>query len=129
MLNAYAQRTADRVWALREATLLAAMDAGRGLDQLRAFLAARATHELPNPVTTLLADIAARAGRLGNLGVVRLVECVDPALATLITNDRRLRGLCQPVGDRHLAVAIDREAEFRKTLRALGLILPTETPA
>ncbi len=129
MLDAYAQRTADRVWALREATLLAALDAGRGLDQLREFLAARVTHELPNPVTTLLADVAARAGRLRNLGVVRLVECADPALAVLIAGDRRLRGLCQPVGDRHLAVAVDREPEFRKALRALGHMLPSDTPA
>jgi hypothetical protein len=129
MLDAYAQRTADRVWALREATLLTALDAGRGLDQLRVFLAARATHELPNPVTRLLADITARVGRLRNLGVVRLVECADPALATLIANDRRLHGMCQPVGARHLAVAIDREAEFRKALRTLGHILPTDTPA
>jgi Helicase conserved C-terminal domain len=127
-LDAYAQRTADRVWALREATLLAALDAGRSLDQLHDFLAVRATHELPNPVTTLLADVAARAGRLRNLGVVRLVECADPALATLIAGDRRLRGVCQPVGDRHLAIAIDREPEFRKALRALGHILPTDTP-
>jgi hypothetical protein len=129
MLDAYAERTADRVWALREATLLAALDAGRSLGQLREFLAARATHELPNPVTTLLADVTARTGRLRNLGVIRLVECTDPALATLIASDRRLRGLCQPVGDRHLAVAIDREPEFRKALRALGHILPTDTPA
>ncbi|MGI5180519.1 helicase-associated domain-containing protein [Dactylosporangium sp. CA-152071] len=129
MLNAYAQRTADRVWALREATLLAALDAGRSLDQLREFLAVRATHELPNSVTTLLADVAARAGRLRNLGVVRLVECADPALAVLIAGDRRLRGLCQPVGDRHLAVAVDREPEFRRALRALGHVLPSDTPA
>src|SRR5437764_150144 len=126
MLDTYAQRTADRVWALREATLLAALDAGRGLDELRAFLAARATHELPNPVTTLLADVTDRAGRLRNLGVVRLVECADPALAALIANDRRLRGLCQPIGDRHVAVAIGREAQFRRALRALGHLLPSD---
>ncbi|UWZ36233.1 helicase-associated domain-containing protein [Dactylosporangium roseum] len=129
MLDAYAQRTADRVWALREATLLAALDAGRRLDQLREFLAARATHELPNAVTTLLADVTARTGRLRSLGVVRLVECADPALAVLIAGDRRLRGLCQPVGDRHLAVTVDRDPEFRKALRALGHVLPSDTPA
>lgn len=129
MLDAYAARTADRVWTLREATLLAALDAGRGLDQLRQFLAARATHELPNPVTTLLADVEARAGRLRNLGMVRLIECADPALATLIAGDRRLRGRCQLVGDRHLAVTVDREPEFRKALRALGYIFPPDTPA
>ncbi|MEV4136953.1 hypothetical protein AB0J72_32855 [Dactylosporangium sp. NPDC049742] len=80
-------------------------------------------------MTTLLADVEARAGRLRNLGVVRLVECADPAPATLIAGGRRLRGLCQRVGDRHLAVAVDREPEFRKALRALGHILPGDTPA
>lgn len=126
-LDVYAHRTADRVWALREARPLAAVDAGRGIDQLREFLSSRADHELPNAVTTLLADLVGRTGRLRNLGVVRLVECADPALATLIAGDRRLRGLCQLVGDRHLAVAIDREPEFRKKLRTLGHILPAET--
>ncbi|GAB3832177.1 hypothetical protein ACFPIJ_47575 [Dactylosporangium cerinum] len=34
-------------------------------------------------MTTSLADIAARAGRLRNLGPVRLIERADPALAAL----------------------------------------------
>lgn len=74
----------------------------------------------------LLADIEARAGRLRNLGVARLIECADPTLATLIAGDRRLRGRCHLVGDRHLAVPIDREPDFRKALRVLGYILPPE---
>src|SRR6266511_2816620 len=129
MLDAYAVRTADRVWRLREAALLAALDAGRSLDQLRQFLAAGATHELPNPVTVLLADVQARAGRLRNLGVARLIECADPALATLIASDRRLGGRCRLVGDRYLAVTVDREPEFRKALRALGYIILPDTSA
>jgi hypothetical protein len=129
MLDAYARQTADRVWTLREATLLAALAAGRGLDHLRQFLTACATHELPNPVTTLLADVEARAGRLRNLGVIRLIECADPALAALIAGDRRLRGRCQLVGERHIAITVDREPEFRKALQALGYILPPDTPA
>jgi hypothetical protein len=71
-------------------------------------------------VTTLLADVAARATRLRDLGVVRLVECADPALAALIARDRRLRTLCRQVGDRHLAVTIEHEPGFRKALRTLG---------
>lgn len=124
VLDGYAQRTADRVWALRDASLLAAFEAGRSLDQLREFLTARASNELPNPVTTLLADVERRAVRVRDLGVVRLVECTDPALAALIANDRRMRGLCRPVGERHLAVTIEREPEFRTALRALGHVLP-----
>jgi hypothetical protein len=40
---------------------------------------------------------------------------------------RRLHGLCQSVGDRLLAVPIDREPEFRKNLRRLGHTVPTDT--
>jgi hypothetical protein len=36
--------------------------------------------------------------------------------ATLIANDLRLRCQCHRIGDRHLAVAVDREPEFRKAL-------------
>lgn len=128
-LDAYATQTADRVWTLREATLLAALGVGRDLNQLRQFLTARATYELPSPVTTLLADVEARAARLRNLGVVRLIECADPALAALIAGDRRLRGRCQLVGDRHIAITVDREPEFRKALQALGYVLAPDTPA
>jgi hypothetical protein len=125
-LDAYAERSAERVWTLRERTLLAAIDAGRSLEQLRSFLTTRAGHELPNPVTTLLADVTTRATRLRDLGGVRLIECTDPALATLIANDRKLRSLCRLLGDRHLGIAVEREPEFRKALRSLGYVLSVE---
>jgi hypothetical protein len=47
-------------------------------------------------------------------------------LTALIAGDRRLRTLCRQVGDRHLAVTIEREPEFRKALRTLGHILPPD---
>lgn len=125
-LDAYAAHTADRVWTLRDKTLLAAIDAGGSLQQLRQFLVNRAGNELPNPVMTLLADVAVRATRLQDLGVVRLIECADPALAALIANDRRLRRLSRSVGDRLIAVTIEQESEFRNALRTLGYVLPAE---
>ena len=66
------------------------------------------------------AKIAERAGRLTDLGQVRLIACADPALATLISHDRKLRPLCTLLGDRHLAVPADREPDFRRALTALG---------
>jgi hypothetical protein len=128
LLDAYATQTAERVWALREATLLAALDAGRDLDQLRNFLTDRAAHELPNAVATLLTDVGKRSGSLRDLGVVRLVECADPALAALIANDRHLRAYCHLIGDRHLAVTGGRESDFRKGVQTLGYFLPPVTP-
>jgi hypothetical protein len=128
LLDAYATQTADRVWALRQAALLAAMDAGRDLDHLRQFLNDHTAHELPNPVTTLLTDVGKRLGSLRDLGVVRLVECADPALAALIANDRRLRAHCHLIGDRHLAITGDKETHFRKAVQALGYVLPSAAP-
>ncbi|MBM0239319.1 helicase-associated domain-containing protein [Micromonospora sp. ATA32] len=125
VLNNHAEQTADRVWAVSAATLLAAVDAGRPLDQFVDFLRQRAPHDLPATLLTLVDDVTARAGTLRDAGVVRLIECADPALATLIARDRRLRPLCTPVGDRHVAVPTEHESDFRKALRALGYALPT----
>jgi hypothetical protein len=55
-----------------------------------------------------------------------VIECADPALAALISHDRTLRGLCRPLGDRHLAVAPEQEKKFRTALRKLGYVLPAQ---
>jgi hypothetical protein len=73
----------------------------------------------------VLDEIAERAGRLTDLGQVRLIECADPALATLISHDRKLRTLCRLIGDRHLAVPVEREPDFRRALTILGYAVPT----
>ncbi|MGH3575386.1 MAG: helicase-associated domain-containing protein, partial [Pseudonocardiaceae bacterium] len=78
----------------------------------------------PSTVTALIDDVARRTSQLQDLGMTQLVECADAALATLIANDRRLRALCRPVGDRHLAVPPEHGTAFRKGLRTLGYALP-----
>ena len=123
-LDAYARQTSDHVWTLRSETILTAVEAGRTGEQLIRFLAGRATHELPTSVTRLVADVTARSRQLRDLGAVRLIECADTALTTLIARDRRLRNHCSPVGERHLAVPLEREAGFRTDLRRLGYVLP-----
>ena len=124
VLDGYAERTSDRVWSLTATALLAALDTGRSLAELRRFLGDRCHADLPSTVTTLIDDVAGRASRLRDLGVAQLVECADPALAILIANDRKLQPLCRPVGDRHLAIPPEHSAAFRKGLRTLGYALP-----
>jgi hypothetical protein len=124
LLSGHAQQTGDRVWALSAGSLLAAIDAGRSLDQFIAFLESRTSHELPGTVRVLLSDVWDRTRQLRDGGVVRVIECVDRALVPLITRDRKLRELCRPLGDRHIAIPLDHEADFRKALRALGYVLP-----
>jgi hypothetical protein len=124
LLSAYAEQTSDRVWTLSRSSLLAAIDSGRPLDQFTAFLEARSSVDLPDPVSVLLTDVWDRTRQIKDCGIVRVIECRDRSLVPLITRDRKLSALCSPLGDRHIAVPIDLESEFRRALRALGYVLP-----
>ncbi|WP_200215443.1 hypothetical protein [Micromonospora coerulea] len=127
VLDAHAEHTSDRIWTVRADTLLAAVETGRPLGQFVTFLADRATHDLPAAMTVLVDDVTTRAARVRDRGLVRLVECADVPLATLIARDPKLRTLCTLVGDRHLAVPVEHDKQFRRTLRALGHTIATST--
>jgi XPB/Ssl2-like helicase family protein len=124
VLSAHAEHTGDRVWTVSAASLLGGIDAGRNLTEFSDFLARRCEHELPDTMTTLFTDVIRRAGQLTDLGHARVIECADPAIAALISRDRRLRSLCQLIGDRHLAVSADQEPKFRRAVLKLGYVMP-----
>ena len=120
VLDAFALRTSDRVWTLSRASLLAAVDAGRTSGELTAFLDERAVHGIPSTVRGLLADVEARAGQVRDLGMIRILECADATVATLLSRDRTLRGLCSRIGERHLMLDPAAEPKARTALRKLG---------
>jgi hypothetical protein len=120
ILNAHAEHTSDRVWTVGADTLLTAIEGGRQLSQFVTFLTDRATHDLPAALTVLIDDVTTRATKIRDRGLVRLLECADAALATLIARDPKLRTLCTLVGDHHLAVPVEHETQFRHALRGLG---------
>ncbi|MFE0732183.1 helicase-associated domain-containing protein [Streptomyces antibioticus] len=119
LLDAFAERTGDRVWALTSASLLAAVGSGRDLAELRHHLEADAA-PLPQTVTTLLDDAARRVGQVRDTGPAHLVECADPAVAALLATDRRTRTHCTRLGERHLAIPLDKLSAFRKSALAQG---------
>jgi hypothetical protein len=80
-LSGYAKQSADHVWTVSASSLLTAIDAGRDLAEFTAFLDHRVGHELPDTLKTLVADAERRAGRLTDLGHVRVIECADAATA------------------------------------------------
>jgi hypothetical protein len=125
ILDAFATRTSDRVWTISTASLLAAVDTGRA-GEFRTFLEERAVHAVP-AVDRLLADVEARAGRLCDLGTRRVLGCADPSLATLLAQDRSLRGLCTRLGERHLMLDLAGERKARAALRKLGYPLGPTT--
>jgi hypothetical protein len=122
-LDTYATQVSDLVWRLDQAKLLAAVEEGRPIDEVREFLTARSSVAIPDTVARLLDDVAARSTRIQDQGVARLVECADPALAALIANDSRTRKHCMLAGERHLVVPASSEAAFKRTLRDVGYLV------
>ncbi len=122
-LEAFTEPSEEAFWQLDPAKILAAVEAGRPVSELEAFLTARGG-PLPDTVQSFLADLASRAGQFSDRGAARLVECADPALAAEVAGHKRLGKLCQRAGDRHLVVPAASETAFRKALRELGYILP-----
>jgi hypothetical protein len=125
-LDAYAAPVSDFVWRLEAGKLLAAIEAGRQLEEIREFLAARSGTPLPDTATRLLDDVAERTTKVHDRGLARLIECADAALAALIANDTRTRKHCMRAGERHLVVAGSSEAAFRRALRDAGYLLAAE---
>ncbi|QFQ98547.1 hypothetical protein F9278_22900 [Streptomyces phaeolivaceus] len=119
LLDAFAERTGDRVWSLTSASLLTAVGTGRDLAELRRHLEA-AAGPLPQTVTTLLDDATRRVGQVRDTGPVHLIECADPAVAALLATDRRTRAHCTRLGERHLAVPLDKLPAFRRSALAQG---------
>lgn len=124
-LDAYATPVSDFVWRLEAGKLLAAIEAGRQVAEIRAFLAARNGAALPDTATRLIDEVAERSTKFHDRGLARLIECADPALAALIANDTRTGKHCIRAGERHLVVAASSEAAFRRTLRDAGYLLAT----
>jgi len=122
-LDAYATRVSDLVWRLDAGRLLAVIEEGRPVAEIREFLAARSGTPIPDTVVRLLEDVADRSVKVHDRGLARLIECADPALATLIANDSRTGKHCMQAGERHLVVQVSSEAAFRRTLRELGYLL------
>lgn len=122
-LDTYATQVSDLVWRLDQAKLLAAVEEGRPIDEVRQFIAARTSTAMPDTVTRLLDDVAERSTKVRDQGLARLVECTDPALAALIANDSRTRRHCMLAGERHLVVPAASEAAFKRTLREVGYLV------
>jgi hypothetical protein len=122
-LNAWAIPVSDFVWRLEAGKLLAAIEAGRPVEEFREFLTARSGAAIPDTVARLLDDVAERCTKVHDRGLARLIECADSALAALIANDTRTRKHCLRAGERHLVVPASSEAAFRRALREAGYLL------
>jgi hypothetical protein len=122
-LDTFAVRVSDLVWSLDGTRLLAAVEQGWSIEDIRKFLTERNSVALPNTVARLLDDISERCGRVRERGLARLIECDDRSLAALIATDHRTGRHCMASGERHLVVPASSDAAFRRGLRKLGYVL------
>ncbi len=124
VLERFADPATEGVWKLSATKVLGVIEQGGSVDELEQFLASRTTGELPGTVTTFLADLWAKAGRLTDAGAARLIACADEHVAAELAADRQLKGKCLRAGDRFVVV---READLeavRKVARKLGYVWP-----
>lgn len=122
-LDTYAIQVSELVWRLDRARLLAEVEQGRTIKEIKEFLTARSSVQMPDTVKHLLNDVAERSTKIQDKGLARLIECDDPVLAALIANDSLTRKHCLLAGDRHLLVPSSSEAVFKRRLRELGYIV------
>ena len=128
ILSLYAEKSSERVWRLEQAKMLAAVESGRDLKELRELLQTRSENELPDVVARFLEDVEERSRRVMDRGMARLIECADKDTAQLLSHDPRTKRYCMAAGERHIVVSSENEAAFRKGLRQLGYILPAALP-
>ncbi len=126
-LDTYAIQVSDLVWRLDQPKLLAVVEEGRPIDEVRDFLTARSSVTIPDTVARLLDDVAERSTKIHDQGLARLVECADPALAALIANDSRTRKHCMSAGERHLVVPSSSETAFKRALREVGYLVAMDS--
>jgi hypothetical protein len=123
LLDSFARKTGEKVWRLDPERTLEALASGRDIGELVAFLQAASGTEVPEPVDRFLADFAARAAALRDLGPARLIGCADPDLAAFIAGNPVSGKLCRLAGNDSLVVASRDEAAFHRALRKLGFVL------
>ena len=130
-LNTYAVPVSNFVWRLEAGRLLAAIEDGKPVEELREFLTARSGAAIPDTVARLLDDVAERCTKVHDRGLARLIECADPALAALIANDTRTRKHCLRAGERRLVVPASSEAAFRRAFagRRLPVVRRGDAPS
>jgi hypothetical protein len=111
---------AATVYRFTTASVRRAFDAGRGADDLHAFLAEHSLHEIPQALTYLVDDVARRHGRIRVGAAISYVRADNDAALTEMLADRRTGGL----GLRRIApgVAVSElpPAELLEGLRANG---------
>lgn len=123
-LDRFAERQSAHVWHLNREKVLTALAQGRTVTELLHYLQARSSVGLPETVETFLQDLHHQATLLKDKGTARLIECADEHTATLLSSDRKLKGMLKKAGQTWLVFTAADETAVRRVLKELGYVLP-----
>jgi hypothetical protein len=123
LLGSYAKRKSDAVWRLEDKLIVAQLEKGGSIEDLRELLASHGAQELPDTVEAFLEQIARRANAITGGEDALLVHFRDAVTAALIANDTAGRKLCLAAGEKAVVVSKKNEKAFRTFVRRKGLPL------
>jgi hypothetical protein len=123
-LELFASPGNGQVWNVDRQRILAHLETGGSMDEIRKEIDSVADGEIPTTVTALLDEIENKATTLQGCTPCILIRVKDKATAALIADDPGASKYCLPAGDKHLAVPKKHERAFRRAVKKLGYVVP-----
>ncbi|WP_230461566.1 MULTISPECIES: helicase-associated domain-containing protein [Burkholderia cepacia complex] len=120
-LTTWAEELTDKSWRLDRQKAVEAVEKGRDIAELRAYLQARVDQPLPETVESFIKTTEKRGKALKVLGTALLIDCENEEIASMIAEGKKTAGLCLRAGKRQLVVKLEHEEKFRKFVHELGL--------
>ncbi len=123
-LELFASPRNERVWQIDSRPMLAHIESGGSMDDIRKELESVSDGSIPETVGTFLDETERKATALKCGQPCILVDVADKATAALIAHDPNAGKHCLLAGDRHVAVLAKNERAFRTAVKNLGYVLP-----
>lgn len=124
VLEQFARKTSDAVWKLDETRIVAHLEQGGNVENVRDALVQHASDPLPETVTSFLDGIQKRANAVSGIEDALIIRFNDKTTAALIANDTAAAKLCMPAGNKAVAVPRNREQAFRTLMKKKGYPIP-----
>lgn len=120
-----AVRKSDALWTLDSEKILLFLEGGGRLEELRTFLSAHSSTEIPSNVEVWLAELLRKSSSCRRAEKAVLFEWEDPAQAALVASRSETSRLCHHAGENRIVVPASKLAAFTRAARRMGFILPT----
>ena len=124
-LDTWAVESTDKSWRLDRQKAVGAIEKGRDIAELRAFLQTREDQPLPETVESFIKATGKQGKALKISGTALLIDCENAEIASMIATRKETAGLCLRAGDRQLVVRLEHEEKFRTLIRILGFGMTT----